>query len=204
MTTQTIAKAFLLPLTAALVPLLASGCASTSPSDAFKDTAGVVKARSGHDLRWDRNTSEDDEARRAVDRLLQQELTVDAAVQVALLASPKLRAMLEELAIGQAELVQAGLLKNPVFGFGRTAWDAEHIDPNLFATVEQDFLDLLTLPMRKRLARTQLEATKLRVADHVLELASEVRTHFYRCDASSTMPLGPPRSSRDGSTRAAR
>jgi len=167
-----------------LVLLLVGGCASTSPKDAYQDTAKTIEARSGHKLRWDRGTAEDDEARKAIDRLLAKDLTVDAAVEVALLGSPKLRATLEELSIGQADLVEAGLLKNPVFGFGRTAWEQEHIDPNLFATVEQDFLDLLTLPMKKRVAATQLEATKLHVADHVLELAADVRAAFYRAQAA--------------------
>jgi cobalt-zinc-cadmium efflux system outer membrane protein len=160
------------------------GCASTSPKPAFNEVAGTVKSRTGHSVRWDRNTAEDDDARKAVDSLLEKDLTVDAAVQVALLASPSLRSQFEELSISQADLVQAGLLKNPVFGFGRTAWEMEHLAPNLFATVEQDFLDIVTLPMRKRLAGTQLEATKLEVGDAVLRLAGEVRAAFYTAQAA--------------------
>ncbi|MDF2694852.1 MAG: Copper tolerance protein [Labilithrix sp.] len=167
----------------ALVALLA-GCASTSAKPAFDDVAGTVKARSGHTVRWNQESGEDKEAEKAVDDLLRRELTADAAVQVALLGSPGLRAKLEELAIGQADLVQAGLLKNPVFTIGRTAWEAEHIAPNLFATVEQDFLDIITLPMRKRVAATELEATKLEVGDHVLELAAQVREAFYTAQAA--------------------
>jgi cobalt-zinc-cadmium efflux system outer membrane protein len=105
-------------------------------------------------------------------------------VQVALLASPRLRGRFEELAIAQADLVQAGLLKNPVFSIGSTAWESEHINPNIFASVEQDFLDIVTMPMRKRVASTQLEATKLEVGDHVLELASQVREVFYTTQAA--------------------
>lgn len=161
-----------------------AGCASTSPKPAFEDVARDVEARSGHKVRWDQGSKDDKEADKALDDLLGRELTVDAAVQVALLANPALRGSLEELAIAQADLVQAGLLKNPVFGIGRTAWEMEHIDPNLFATVEQDFLDLLTMPMRKRVAATQLETTKLEIGDHVLELASHVREAFFTAQAA--------------------
>ncbi|MBX3199074.1 MAG: TolC family protein [Labilithrix sp.] len=164
--------------------VLLGGCASTSARPAFDEVASTVKARSGHTVRWDQSTDEDRQAERAIDELLYRELTADAAVQVALLGSPHLRARLEELAIAQADLVQAGLLKNPVFSFGRTAWESEHIAPNLFATVEQDFLDILTLPMRKRVAETELEGTKLEIADHVLELAAEVREAFYSAQAA--------------------
>lgn len=177
----------------ALTPLLAAatlalaGCASTSPEGAMKDVSAQVAARTGHDLRWDRSTKEDDETRRAIDRLLAQELTADAAVQIALLASPRVRARLEELAIGQTELVQAGLLSNPVFGIGITAWESEHIQPNLFASVEQSFLDVVTLPMKKRVAATELEARKLEVAFEVIDVAAEVRTAYYRAQAAEQM-----------------
>jgi cobalt-zinc-cadmium efflux system outer membrane protein len=161
-----------------------AGCGSTSAQPAFKDVAQTVLARSGHGIRWNQDTEADKQAEQAVDRLLAADLTADAAVQVALLENPALRGKLEELAIAQADLVQAGLLKNPVFTIGSTAWEFEHISPNLFAAVEQDFLDIITMPLRKRVAAAELEATKLAVADHVLELAAQVRDAFYTAQAA--------------------
>lgn len=171
-------------LAAATALVALAGCASTSAKPAFDDVAQTIKSRSGHTVRWDQDSAEDKEAEKAIDQLLQRELIADTAVQVALLASPRLRAKFEELAIARSDLVQAGLLKNPVFSIGRTAWESEHINPNLFATVEQDFLDLLTMPMRKRVAATELEAAKLEVGDHVLEVASQVREAFYTTQAA--------------------
>lgn len=172
----------LLPLTAALA--LLAGCASTSARPAFEDVRSAVTTRSGHAVRWNQSTAEDAEAERAVARLLAGELTADAAVQIALLSSPALQSELEELAIAQADLVQAGLLRNPTFTLGRTAWESEHIAPNLFATVEQDFLGLLTMPLQKRVAATELEATKLEIGDHVLALAARVREAFFVAQAA--------------------
>lgn len=163
------------------------GCASTSPRPAFDDVARRVAERSGHRLSW--QAFQDARAEKAVDDLLARELTADTATQVALLESPALRSKLEELSIAQADLVQAGLLKNPVFTFGRTAWEQEHISPNLFGTIEQDFLDLLTMPLRKRVAAAELERTKLEVADHVLEVASDVRRAFYTAQAAAQVAL---------------
>jgi cobalt-zinc-cadmium efflux system outer membrane protein len=174
----------LAPLVAVIAVLAQMGCASTSAAPAFHDVADDVQARSGHHVRWDQSTEEDKQATAAIDRLLAADLTVDGAVQVALLASPALRSKLEELSIAQADLVQAGLLKNPVFGIGTTAWEAEHISPNLFISVEQDFLDILTMPMRKKVARAELESTKLEVGDEVLKLAAEVRSAFYTAQAA--------------------
>jgi cobalt-zinc-cadmium efflux system outer membrane protein len=170
------------PLVAALA--LFTGCASTSPKPVFGDVAHDVNARSGHDVKWAPGGDDDKEIDRAVDALLGRELTADAAVQIALLSSPALHAKLEELAIAQADLVQAGLLKNPVFSVGTTAWDGEHISPNVFVAVEQDFLDILVMPLRKRVAAAQLQATRLEVGDHVLEVASQVREAFYTAQAA--------------------
>jgi len=167
--------------------LLLGGCASTSAKPAFDEVARTVRTRSGHSVRWNQQRAEDEQAERAIDALLQRELSVDAAVQVALLANPELQAELEELAISQADLVQAGLLRNPVFGIGRTAWEMEHIVPNLFATLEMEFIDLLTLPLKKRVAATQLEATKLEVGDHVLEFAASVRHAYYEAQAAEQL-----------------
>lgn len=168
----------------AVLTLVIAGCASTSARPVFDDVARETRVRSGHTVRWNQESREDTEAKQAIDKLLERDLTADAAVQVALLASPSLQAKFEELAIAQSDLVQAGLLKNPVFSIGRTAWESEHISPNLFASVEQDFLAILTMPLRKRVAATELEATKLEVGDHVLELAADVREAFYAAQAA--------------------
>lgn len=164
--------------------ILLAGCASTSAKAPFEDVSRTVAAQSGHTVRWNQGTDDDRAADRAIDRLLAKDLDADAAVQIALLANPSLQSTFEELALSQADLVQAGLLQNPTFTLGRTAWEAEHIAPNLFASVEQDFLALLTMPLRKRLAATELEKTKLEVADHVLALAGEVRAAFYTAQAA--------------------
>ncbi|MCK7513349.1 MAG: hypothetical protein MZV70_61145 [Desulfobacterales bacterium] len=51
---------------------------------------------------------------------MENELTAAGAIQIALLNNARLQARYEELGISQAELIQAGLLKNPtVFGSAR-------------------------------------------------------------------------------------
>ena len=48
---------------------------------------------------------------------LPNRLTVDRAVQAALLNNPQVRAELTRLDAAQAELIQAGLLRNPMGSF---------------------------------------------------------------------------------------
>ena len=50
-------------------------------------------------------------------------------------------------------------------------------------SVAFDFLDLLVLPARTKIAAKEMEQTKLKVADEVLRLASEVQVVFYTLHA---------------------
>lgn len=165
--------------------LAAAGCASVSPAPVFQDVAKQVRALSGQQLRWEVAGDDARAIETEISRLYSGELSVDAAVQIALLANPWLQGRFEELAIGQSDLVQAGLLSNPSVSLGGLAWEADRLAPNLFASVEQHFLDLLTMPMRKRIAATELEAVKLRVGDEVLGLAAEVRAAYYGAQAGA-------------------
>src|SRR5690606_6615847 len=54
-----------------------------------------------------------------VKRLLAKPLTVENAVQVALLNNRGLQANYAQLGIAEADLVQAGRLRNPLFSFAR-------------------------------------------------------------------------------------
>ncbi|GAC1596548.1 MAG: TolC family protein [Myxococcales bacterium] len=155
--------------------LLLGGCASVSPKPAFEDMGRLVRDRGGGQLHWDQGTKADDQVRAHIADLLRGTLAPETAVEVALMRNQGLVATYEELGIAQADLVQAGLLRNPSFGArvrfaaggaSRTATDF---------SIAQDFLDLFTLPLRKRVAAAELAATKARVGGAVLQLAAQVR-----------------------------
>ena len=69
----------------ALALLLFTGCAHVPKDAGFEDVKGMVGERTAYDLHWVRGTPEDEAAVRAVEGLLKEELTVDSAVQIALL-----------------------------------------------------------------------------------------------------------------------
>src|SRR5438067_5231477 len=92
---------------------LVVGCATVPKDAGFGSVQKAVTDRTGHRIRWNRETAADQEAARAVQSLLQQELAVDDAVQITLLNNRTLQATYEELGVAQAELVEAGLLRNP-------------------------------------------------------------------------------------------
>jgi len=162
-------KLLLLSGTVALV-----GCAHVDPNPAFRELANTVHLRTGKRVQWNRGTAQDAEAQAAVASLLRHPLTADAAVQVALLNNRNLQATYEELGIAQADLVEAGLLRNPIFTFERR-FPGQALEMDLL----KEFIDILLLPLRKRIAAAQFEAAKLRVGHEILKTAAEVRAAFY-------------------------
>jgi cobalt-zinc-cadmium efflux system outer membrane protein len=165
------------------VPLVAlaatvAGCASASPpGDGLSNVRRSVADRTGHRVHWNRGSPEDVRVAASVQQLLVEPLSSEAAVQVALLHNPTLQATYADIGVAQAELVGAGLLRNPVF-------DAEVRFPEgggsakVDLAVVADFLDVFQIPLRQRLAKTALQRAELETADAVLALAAQVREAY--------------------------
>jgi cobalt-zinc-cadmium efflux system outer membrane protein len=164
--------------------LLVTGCATFDQRAGFSDVSTVVEARSGKRVVWYRGSELDTHVDQDVRALLHDTLTVDGAVQVALLNNRTLQALYAELGVAQADLVQAGLLRNPVFDgavrFLLSGGGPAKVD----LSVALDFLDIFYLPLRKRVAAARFEAAKLQVAGAVLDFAATVQGAFYRHQAN--------------------
>lgn len=163
-----------------------TGCASVPKEAGFPDVQNIIEQRIGRRVHWNQGTPEDAAVVDAVRSMLQQELTIGEAVQIALLNNRSLQATYEELGVAQADLVQAGLLRNPLFGASFRFPDKTvggHRSTNTEFSVVQDFLDLLVRPLRKKVAAAQFEQAKLRVGNTVLNLAAEVRSAYYALQA---------------------
>src|SRR5438034_4070166 len=154
--------------------LALAGCAHVDPNPAFRELANTVQLRTGKRVQWNRGSAEDAQAQAATSSLLSRSLTADSAVQIALLNNHNLQATYEELGIAHADLVEAGLLRNPIFTFERR-FPGQALEADLL----KEFIDILLLPLRKRIAAAQFEAAKLRVGHEILKTAAEVRAAFY-------------------------
>jgi cobalt-zinc-cadmium efflux system outer membrane protein len=162
-----------------------TGCASVPRDAGFSDVQSAVESRTGgRSVRWRRDSGEDRAAADALAMLLQRPLDGDAAVQIALLNNHNLQAMYEDLGVAQADVVQAGLLKNPVFDAAVMFPDRGPFNPKWELSVSQNFIELLLLPARKKLAAAQFDATKLRVTNDVLAFVAEVRRAYYTAIAT--------------------
>jgi outer membrane protein, heavy metal efflux system len=166
--------------------VLLAGCATVDQRAGFSEVGTSVQERTGMVVVWNRGTELDAQAAQKVRSLLEGKLTAGGAVQVALLNNRGLQAVYSELGVAQADLVQAGLLKNPIFGsairFPLSGGQAE-----LTFSVAMDFLDILYTPLRKRLAAARFEDAKLHVSGAVLDFAAQVQVAFYRHQANEQM-----------------
>jgi cobalt-zinc-cadmium efflux system outer membrane protein len=115
--------------------------------------------------------------------MLLQPLTADQAVQIALLNNQHLQARLQDLGIARADLVQAGLLKNPVFAASWRFPDKAPHGTDAEYSVAEDFLDLLILPLRKRIAEEQFQNVKLSVAAQIFQIAADVKSAYFTFQA---------------------
>jgi cobalt-zinc-cadmium efflux system outer membrane protein len=170
-----------------LSSLTVGGCASSSKKStadtAFQDVRATLADRGVNHVEWNTGSADDARATEALRSLLGRELSADDAVQVALLNNRRLQATFEDVGVAQADLVQAGLLSNPVFSLDLKFAEAGG-GTKVEMAVTQEFLEILQLPLRKRMAGHALDAAKIRVSAAVLALAGEVRRAFYAHQAA--------------------
>ena len=154
------------------------GCASVNLTAGFPEVSAAVEERSAKKIVWNRGTDLDKAAAEQLRSLLQRKLTADDAVQIAMLNNRDLQAIYTELGVAQADLVQAGLFKNPILD-AAVFFPLTGARPDFQLSVVVGFLDALYVPLRKRVAAAQFEEAKLKVTGAVLDFAAQVRTAFY-------------------------
>jgi cobalt-zinc-cadmium efflux system outer membrane protein len=164
--------------------LLVTGCATVDQQAGFPEVSAEVAARSGRRMVWNLGTELDAHVAQEVDMLLHATLTADAAVQVALLNNRDLQALYADLGVAQADLVQAGLLRNPVFD-GAVRFLLGGGPAKLDLSVALDFLEIVYLPLRQRLAAARFAEAKLQVTGAVLDFAATVQGALYRHQADA-------------------
>ena len=154
-----------------------SGCATLSDDAGFGGVQGAARERGlKQDAKWARNDKDRESARASVTKLLAEPLTPDTAVQIALLNNRGLQATYADVGIAEAEVIQAGRLRNPGFSYSRLRRGDEI---EIERTFLFDVLGLITMPIRTDLEKRRYELTKGRVAAAVLQVAADTRRAWY-------------------------
>jgi outer membrane protein TolC len=164
------------PIACAMATLMLGGCASFSPDGGFDTVTAATRDRLGKDTRIVRNEADVAALADAIAPLLSAPLSVDSAVQVALLNNRGLQATYQRLGLAEADLVQAGRLQNPRFGFKRSH---EGSDVLIDRSLTINLVNLLTAPLATRIETRRFEQTRLQVADAALKVAADTRSAYY-------------------------
>lgn len=165
-----------LALTAALfLPLHA-----TSPEN-------EVRNRPGADVLWQKAQTARDEATETVQRLLRKPLTVSSAVRIALLNNRNLQATFEEIGIARAGLTEAVTAPNPSLSFDFSSPLSGGVVTGYASVIAQELVQILTIPLKKRVAAEQLEAAQLRVAAQILSLVADVKKAYFTVQANQQL-----------------
>ncbi len=157
------------------------GCASFSPDGGFDQVKSLAKERIGQDVQWLKTDADAMTADATVKQLLAKPMTVDDAVTIALLNNQGLQASYAELGIAEADLVQAGRLRNPTFSFARLQRGSEiEYERSLLLPI----LSLLTMPAATKIERQRFEHTQLRVAGEVVRTVDDTRRAYFAAVAA--------------------
>ncbi len=161
---------------AALLLATLAGCASFSPDGGVARVGALSSERIGHAVE-----REGPQTPERVAALLAEPLSADTAVQVALLNNKRLQVALAELGIAEADLVQAGLMRNPKFSFGRLSGDG---NVEIDRSVLFDLGGLLTMPLRRAIEQQRFQGAQLQAALQVVRVAADTRRAWYQAVAA--------------------
>src|ERR1700730_293839 len=161
--------------------------AGRDKEDTFQGVQQSLRERTGKAIRWEVDQAAREQARQDVRLLLQKPLTVESAVQIALFNNRSLQATFEEIGLSAADLIDAATIPNPKIDLSIRFPDQPPSGTYIDYNAAIDFLSILMIPLKKRVAKDQLQAAVLRVADEILELVSQVKDAFYSLQASQQL-----------------
>jgi outer membrane protein, heavy metal efflux system len=165
---------------------LAAGAARDKEA-AFRSVQQSVQERTGRAVRWEQDRAARERALEDVRQLLGKPLTVDTAIQIALLNNRSLQATFEEIGLSAADVLEAATIPNPRFDLAVRFPDKPPSGTYIDYSSAIDFLSIIMIPLKKRVAKDRLESAALRVADDTLELVSQVKGAFYSLQASQQL-----------------
>lgn len=155
--------------------LVFAACASVPRDAGTNDVRQAVTQRGAPAVEWRTQPATADDERIAA--MLQDELTADEAVAIAMVNNPRLQATLAELGIARADLIEASTISNPIVGF-EVRGPGDPSRP-FELSIAQSLIDLIQLPRRRALGRAAFDAAQMRVSTEVLRFAADVRAAYF-------------------------
>jgi outer membrane protein TolC len=158
--------------------LFFAGCASVDIERGVANVNREFRDFTGGDLRLSRAVAVDE---KALSSLLDQLVTQELAVRIALMHSPVFQVILNEYWGNAAGAMQAARLPNPVFAFERLRGGDELEIGRLLSI---GIIDLLSLPQRRKIATQRRLAEEWKLSGEVVEKITKVRKSWVRAVAA--------------------
>jgi len=158
-----------------LIALALTACVSVPRDAGTHDVEQTIAQRGAPPVVWNAQPATDDHDRVAA--MLQDDLTADEAVAIAMLNNPRLQVTLAELGIARADLIEASTITNPIFEF-EIRLPGEPYRPYELR-LAQALVDLIQLPRRRAAGRAAFDAAQMHVSSEVLRFGADVRSAYH-------------------------
>lgn len=163
-----------------LAAAVLAGCVSVPRDESVSALRSGVSERLGAAVELRGNPDAD--AR--VGELLAAEIDAERAVRIALLTSPQVDALLAELDLARAEVLEASTISNPIFE-AEIRFPGDPYRPYELR-LAQSILDLIQLPRRRAAARAAFDAARMRVTAEIVGFAADVRDDYWTLLAATS------------------
>ncbi len=163
-----------------------TGCASFDIKESMEWTNNEAAVFTGGHLELARTNR--DRARRleVANQLLDEPLTRDAAVQLALVNSPSVQAIIARNWANGANAAQTGRIPNPVFSFERlVSPDGDATDVERFLAF--GLLDVLIVPWKQGAAQRRVDMAKNQLTADIVSEITDVRNAWTKAVAAQQL-----------------
>ncbi len=156
----------------ALLATTLSACATVDIDQSLSRINKATQAFTAEQIVLAQTAAQREAMTQTATRLLKQPLTQAAAVQLALVNSPAMQALLAEHWAGSANAAQSARITNPLFTFDRMRLGSELEIGRLLSV---GLLDLLLLPQRMERAQYRVQQSQLQLTREVVDQVTQVR-----------------------------
>ena len=149
----------------------------TNPDSDFQKIKKDITESTNHSPYWDKSL--DNIISESSKIFFQDKLDVNLVVEIALLNNAHLQGVYENLGIAKAKYAQASLLKNPIFSFINRFSTKSKISDLIDIDLMQNFLEILLIPLKKKVSTNELEATINMVKAEILDIIAQTKIALY-------------------------
>jgi outer membrane protein, heavy metal efflux system len=152
--------------------------------DVFAPVEQATRERNRTAVTWERDQQAREQTLTEIRKLMQSRLTPNTAAQIAILNNRSLQATFEEIGLAEADLIEARTIPNPQLNVSARFPDKPPSGTDVEWGIAQNFLNILMIPLKTKVAKDQLLAAQLRVSDEVTRLVAETKTAIYQLQAA--------------------